>query len=439
MEELERLIIDDPERGLFRVHRSAFTSPEIFRLERERIFDRCWLYLGHESEVQHPGDFIRRWVGGRPLFMIRDDEGEPRVFYNTCPHRGALICRRDVGNSKVLQCFYHAWTFNTRGRLIGLPEEGRYSPGFDREERSLRSPRYASYRGFVFVTFNPQAPSLEEYLAGAREILDIVADQAEQGMKVLRGTHRYHIRANWKLLVENTIDMYHFPATHETYVEYIKMLERTRSGNRPRPVAGPERALPLGNGHTVYERRAPGGRPVADWHPLQGEEVQDEIEQVKARVIARVGEERGRRICELGRNFIFFPNMAIVDTRAVNVRVWNPIRPDYMEVMQFQLVPREESGLRLQRRLEAYLSFFGPGGLATPDDIEALESCQAGFMAGGVEYNDISLGYGTQEGLTELAIRVFWRQWHALIRGLERPERWDDPAPVPATSEVTAP
>jgi hypothetical protein len=60
-------------------------------------------------------------------------------------------------------------------------------------------------------------------------------------------------------------------------------------------------------------------------------------------------------------------------------------------------------------------------------------------MAGGVEYNDISLGYGTQEGLTELAIRVFWRQWHALIRGLQRPERWDDPAPVRATSEVTAP
>jgi p-cumate 2,3-dioxygenase alpha subunit len=70
------LLIDDPETGLFRVHRSAMTSEEVLALERERIFDRCWLYLGHASEVESPGDFVRRHVAGRPLFFVRGEDGQ---------------------------------------------------------------------------------------------------------------------------------------------------------------------------------------------------------------------------------------------------------------------------------------------------------------------------------------------------------------------------
>src|SRR5207244_11537933 len=60
-----------------------------------------------------------RNVAGRPLFVVRGSDGKVRVFLNTCTHRGALICRRDQGNTEVLQCFYHAWTFNNQGELIG--------------------------------------------------------------------------------------------------------------------------------------------------------------------------------------------------------------------------------------------------------------------------------------------------------------------------------
>ena len=119
--ETRDLIVDDGERGVFRYHRSAMTSPGILELERERIFDRCWLYLGHESEVEAPGDYRRRTVAGRPLFFARGLDGRVKVFLNTCPHRGALICRHDEGNAKIFQCFYHAWTFNTAGDLLARP------------------------------------------------------------------------------------------------------------------------------------------------------------------------------------------------------------------------------------------------------------------------------------------------------------------------------
>ena len=84
------LIIDDKAGNVFRVHRSAMTSPEVLDLERKRLFDKCWLYLGHESEVPNAGDYRRRKVGGRPLFFVRASDGQVRVFYNTCRHRGAL-------------------------------------------------------------------------------------------------------------------------------------------------------------------------------------------------------------------------------------------------------------------------------------------------------------------------------------------------------------
>src|ERR1700681_515749 len=105
------LVIDDRENGMFRVHRSAMTSAEIFALERDQIFNRCWLYLGHESEVDRPGDYRRRLVGGRPLIFVRDSDGTIRAFFNSCTHRGATICRQDSGNARLFQCFYHSWTF----------------------------------------------------------------------------------------------------------------------------------------------------------------------------------------------------------------------------------------------------------------------------------------------------------------------------------------
>ena len=89
MVDLQNLIIDRPDESKFKVHRSTMTSQEIFELERERIFDRCWLYLGRESEVENTGDFRRRMVAGRPIFFNRDEDGNIGVFLSICPHRGA--------------------------------------------------------------------------------------------------------------------------------------------------------------------------------------------------------------------------------------------------------------------------------------------------------------------------------------------------------------
>ena len=427
--EIKDLIIDDRHRGVFRVHRSSMTSDELFQRERELIFNKCWIYLGHESEVEKPGDYRRRTVAGRPLFFARGRDGRIRVFLNTCPHRGALICRRDEGNAEVLQCFYHAWTFNTQGELIGVPGEDAYGPYFDRSELALKEPpRVESYRGFIFVSFNPFVEDLVTYLAGARDYLDLIVDQAEEGMRVVAGSNKYTMKANWKLLVENSLDGYHLIPTHQTYLDYISSLGTDDSGETMASRL-PGRARALGNGHCVIETAARNGRPIAHWHPLYGEEAREPMARVRQRLADKYGEERAYRMADTSRNLIIFPNLVINDIMAITIRYFEPLAPDHMDVTAWHLAPREESDSMLATRLDSFLTFLGPGGFATPDDVEALESCQIGFKATENEWSDISRGMLNPGPLStdELQMRGFWRQWHARMQGFSHTDVQDGP------------
>lgn len=409
---LEGLIIDNQQDGLFRVNRQAFMSQEILELEHRRVFERCWIYAGHASEVAQPGDFRARRVAGRPVILVRGDDGQVRVLLNTCTHRGTLVCRAQSGNARSFQCPYHAWTFNSRGELVGVPGEDAYSPSFDRKDFALAQPRVDSYRGFVFVNFNPEAESLSDYLASAKEFLDLVCDQSEVGMEVVPGAQLYSMRANWKLLVENSFDGYHGLPTHQRYFQFLvetgglDMIERL-----------PGRALALGNGHAVIEYEPPWGRLVAQWNPVFGEAKKAQIEAVYKRIEDRFGAEWARRVCSTSRNLLIFPNLIINDLMAVTIRTFFPVSPEYMEISAWALEPQDESAEDRAIRLDNFLTFLGPGGFATPDDVEMLESCQKGFANREVTWSDISRGMNRANPVPtdELQIRSFWRRWHDLL------------------------
>ena len=124
-----------------------FSGSQCLDQERRRVFDKCWIYSGHESEVPHADDFRSRSVAGRPMILIRGDDGVVRVLLNTCTHRGAMVCKQKSGNARTFQCAYHAWTYNTRGQLVGVPGEDSYSDAFKREEMGLGTPaRVEAYR-----------------------------------------------------------------------------------------------------------------------------------------------------------------------------------------------------------------------------------------------------------------------------------------------------
>ena len=406
-------IIDDQAAGEFRVNRRAFVDPQCLSRERARLFGRCWIYVGHESEVPHAGDYRARTVAGRPMVLVRGDDKVIRVLLNTCTHRGAQVCRQRSGNARTFQCPYHAWTFNSRGQLVGVPGEEAYSEAFSREELTLASPAHVdSYRGFIFACLDPAADSLYDYLAGAREYLDLVADQSELGMKIVAGQQSYSARANWKLLVENSLDGYHAMPTHQRYFSFLHDV-----GVDMRDLGKHQQVVDLGNGHAAIEFQASWGRPIAQWAPPFGEHRKAHFEDLRRRFDARFGNEHARRICETSRNLAIFPNLIINDIMAITVRTFFPVSPDYMEVNAWALAPIDESAEDSALRLDNFLTFLGPGGFATPDDVEMLESCQRGFANREVGWSDLSRGMKCEHPLAtdELQMRTFWRRWNQLM------------------------
>jgi p-cumate 2,3-dioxygenase subunit alpha len=412
-----RYVVENVPAGTFRVNRAALVDEAVFHDELRSIFDRCWLYVGHESEIPKPGDFRARDVGNRPLVFWHGNDGVRRVFYNSCRHRGALVCRVHEGNSKTMSCFYHAWTYGSDGALNGLPDEEGFGPNFDRANMSLVSPaKVDSYRGFVFACFDPKAVDLRTYLAGAAEHIDLIADQAEM-MEVVPGAHEYSADANWKLFVENSLDGYHLLPVHITYFEYLEKAE----GVRPN-LGGLNEAIDLGNGHATVRMRGPWARPIARWTPALGEQNRERVEAAYADLVRKHGPERADLIGRVDRNVMIFPNLIILDLMGIVIRKLEPTSAGHTKITQWSLATAGEDVDMRARRLANFITFQGPGGFATPDDLEALEACQAGFRTGaGVPWSDISRGMhrehsgqccGTSD---ERQMRAFWRQWQSLM------------------------
>src|SRR4029077_67393 len=107
----------------------------------------CWLYIGQSLSSRN-----RVIIAGAMSPDARKD-GIVRVFHNSCTHWGAKVCRLDQGNAETFQCFYHAWTFNNLGRLVGIPDAAAYPRDFDRAALVLKTPpKLDNYRGLYFVS-----------------------------------------------------------------------------------------------------------------------------------------------------------------------------------------------------------------------------------------------------------------------------------------------
>lgn len=411
-------IFDDKVNNEFLVNRTVFTDREVLARERAEIFSKCWLFIGHESEVPEKGDYKRKKVGGRNLILVRSHDNEIRALYNTCPHRGALIARENEGNSRVFRCFYHAWSFKNDGCLVGMPGNDAYPEDFNNDgSKNMKAVnRFESYQGFLFVNFDDNAISLNEYLAGAKEYLDLIADQSESGMEVLGGVQEYSVRANWKLLTENSADLYHGLPTHKTYFDI-----KQEQDPDLKKVGLFGYGKDLGNGHGVVEYRAPWGRPIAQWTPIWDENLKKDMERMKERLIEKFGEERASRIADWNRNIVIFPNLVINDIMAITARTFYPTSPGYLESYGYSLAPKDENMVHRLARNNNFLEFLGPGGFATPDDNEALELCQEAYNNNlEVQWNDVSRGMKRDaediEGTDELQMRSFWREFDRRIQ-----------------------
>lgn len=197
------------------IDRRIFNDPEIFEMEMENIFGRAWLFLCHETQIPKPGDFFEAVMGRDNVLVVRQKDLTIRAFINSCMHRGNAVCRGEEGNAKNFMCTYHGWTYGLDGSLIGVPGlKEFYNDDLDLTQNGLVPvAQLDTYRGFVFGTFDSEAPDLQTYLGPTGRLgLDQIASRGD--MQVIPGIQKFVIDCNWKFAVDNLFDWYHPQVSH---------------------------------------------------------------------------------------------------------------------------------------------------------------------------------------------------------------------------------
>ncbi len=416
--DIKRLV--DAEHGL--VSRRIFIEPEIYEQELARIFARCWLFLCHESQLPHPGDFFSTSMGEDPVLVVRDSLGQVHAFLNVCRHRGNRLCRADAGNAATFTCAYHGWTYGNDGRLVGVPYlKEAYYEELDRAQWGLIPvAQLDSYKGLLFATFDPTAPPLLDYLGEMTWYLDAFFDRREGGIEVIGGVHKWIVPCNWKFPAENFAgDAYHVTWSH---------LSAISTGFSPPATARKAwkgSLLSPGHGHGIIAL-GPEDTAVAPVPEILAYEA-----EIRPEVERRLGPRRARINPIVGT---VFPNFSLLRAAAHTFRVWHPRGPDQVEIWSWSYVDKAASpAIKAAFRL-ASLRSFSPAGTFEQDDMDNWQACTQtarGVVArrhplnyemglGHERWDDALNASASEYRFSESNQRQFYQRWAQLMAA----EKW---------------
>ena len=383
------LVDDRVDEGVFRVDRSIYTDGAVFEAEIERIFEGGWVFLCHEGQVEKPGDYWATEIGRQQVFVMRETDGSLGCFINACSHRGAVLTPLKQGNANVLTCRFHGWVYDRGGRCISIKNE---EPGYPAADRSggrfdlRRIGALDSYKGFVFGSLRSDVPALRDHLAAAARWIDLLADQARDGLEVVPGCSTYVVHGNWKLQSENSVDGYHVTTLHSVFAATTAQREardatagmgRTESGRIKGKV--PSGTYDLRNGHMGLWALhvTPHVRPIYEARAWLEENLEPaEVDWILNR----------------GRNLYLFPNVMLMDNPSTQIRLVKPISPGLTEVSVYCIAPKGESPTARAARLRKFEDFYLTAGMATSDDAAALEAVQDGSLGPPSQWNDMTRG-----------------------------------------------
>ena len=210
-------------------------------------------------------------------------------------------------------------------------------------------------------------------------MLDLVADQSEEGVELVPGSVTFTFDANWKLQLENCSDAYHFTSAHPSYIRILEKRQEAPDAATVRSVWEKNRnwsedaegvqggSYSFANGHVLNW----GLMGVSDALPL--------YERADA-LAARVGEAARDWMFNM-RNLTIFPNLQIAENASSQLRVIRPIAAGRTEMRTWCIAPVGESAEARRQRIRQYEDFFNPSGMATPDDTVSYENCQRGHAS----------------------------------------------------------
>lgn len=203
---------------------SWYKSPEMYELERRAIFSKRWLFITHSSRVKETGDWLRYEIAGFDFIITRDRQGNVNAFHNVCRHRAYPVVEKEgSGNSKILSCRYHGWSYGLNGKLAKAP--GYKDLAFDKDQNNLfRIHVKLDVNGFIWVNLDanevPEIPWEEHF----RDV-DTQERYKEYNFDEYDLDHTYELdgQYNWKILADNFNECYHCPTTHPDIPEFLNL------------------------------------------------------------------------------------------------------------------------------------------------------------------------------------------------------------------------
>jgi phenylpropionate dioxygenase-like ring-hydroxylating dioxygenase large terminal subunit len=430
LDDIERLV----EPG--RVHRRVYTDPEIFDLEMDRIFGRVWVFVGHESQVPKPGDWMRGRMGARQIIVTRDESGKFHVLDNRCAHRGMRVCIKESGHSRRLVCPYHGWSYHHDGALAGVPAPRGYAKSADLTDPAFAlnvAPRVDSYRGFIFASQAPDGPGLAEFLGDIAAALDNVADRAPDGEVAFDGgVVRQEFAGNWKMHMENACDLVHPGFVHASAVD----ASRDHIADAP---AGsiPQQAIQMfaGNGISLEEWDELGVYGFENGHcymdgfyrggmvdPGMADPVFIRYHEI---MVDRYGADRTNEILDRDTfNNLIYPNISI-NTRFQQFRVIQPIAVDRTHIYSYSMRLKGAPQEMFEISVRFVSTANSPSSPISSDDFVIFEGVQAALADGDGDWIDFSRRLGDEQangnagvrdnGTSELPMRAQLNAWRNLM------------------------
>ena len=207
-----------PSRSLS-LRAEAYTAPQWFRADQDAILARSWQWVCHVEKLRDPGAYLACEIAGRPIAIVRDQQGELRAFYNVCKHRAHELLRGQGTTSRIM-CPYHAWVYRLDGQLARAPHTENLE-GFSTDDICLDQVRVEEFCGFIFINLNADATPLAEASGNLGTEIRHWAPDIDQ----LTFGHRltYDIKSNWKNVVDNFLECYHCPTAHKDFCDLVDM------------------------------------------------------------------------------------------------------------------------------------------------------------------------------------------------------------------------
>jgi len=346
----------------FRVRPTVYTDPQVFDAEMRQIFERTWVYVGHETEIPEPGDYRTGAIGRLPIILTRGRDRAIHVLLNVCRHRGSVVCREEHGNSSLFRCPYHNWIYANDGTLMAISERDGYPDDWGQQLSGLvRAPRVGTYRGMIFASMAETGPSLDEHLGLTKQYIDLWFDQSPTGHMSVLQPHASYFAANWKLQLENTTDGWHARYVHDSAFKTAQHFGRRGMG---RGWQGCQRGFPYGHGMLV--------------RPFRSELPPDVAAEHQQLLLERYGPERTEAM-HVTQHVTLFPNIHLMDFK---IRVLTPVAVDKTIVHEYS-VQLEDVPERVNEAIAGRLNSEGSlvAGFVNADDVEIFGRVQSGMHA----------------------------------------------------------